>query len=176
MPTYHNVGCGYPNVSASAGRHQSKLDGNQNHHMTISSHIVAAATAATSHIVCPEQRQSISTATALLHAGMTSSPTTTTSTTTITPITTNMTSFAGSTNSNSNSNSNVNSNLLVASNARHEVKLNAMPYVIDLHSLACFLFFNFENFFVLFRFPQACFDVLSVEKTSPWLCNFLFIT
>ncbi|KAL7305486.1 hypothetical protein TKK_0002223 [Trichogramma kaykai] len=63
MPTYHNAGCSYPNITAAAaatGRHaSSKLDGNQNHHSTIPSHIVAAS----SHIVCSFERSSSTTAT-----------------------------------------------------------------------------------------------------------------
>ncbi|XP_034944024.1 tyrosine-protein kinase CSK [Chelonus insularis] len=38
MPTYHNAGAGYPNVSAPA--RQTKVDGNQNHH-TIPSNVTA---------------------------------------------------------------------------------------------------------------------------------------
>lgn len=38
MPTYHNTGGGYPNISATP--RQSKLDGNQNHH-TIPSNITS---------------------------------------------------------------------------------------------------------------------------------------
>ncbi|KAI4491680.1 hypothetical protein M0804_003072 [Polistes exclamans] len=52
MPTYHNAGGGYPNVSAPA--RQAKLDGNQNHHTipsNVTSHPLIQNT--TSHIAPP---------------------------------------------------------------------------------------------------------------------------
>ncbi|XP_031780509.1 tyrosine-protein kinase CSK isoform X2 [Nasonia vitripennis] len=138
MPTYHNAGCGYPNVSAAAARHhQSKLDGNQNHHhhTTIPSHIAAAShivcsfeqhhsrqpsgggTGATSAVIFPSSTTTpllATTASASAAAAATvpaASALTTTSCNNVT--TSNMTSLAGApppANSGANSNSNSNSN------------------------------------------------------------------
>lgn len=118
MPTYHNAGCGYQNVSSAttATRQQSKLDGNQNHH-TIPSYIVAAAS---THLVCQPSCTINSSGSNSSSSIVTSSSS---STSNSSQAAASMTSLLGLPNSNNSNNSNV----LVGNSTRHEVKLNAMP-------------------------------------------------
>lgn len=121
MPTYHNAGGGYPNVSAPA--RQAKLDGNQNHH-TIPSNV-------TSHPLIQNSTQhnvpsNLSTSNIPSH-----------------PVSPTMTTHSNVTSANITSHMNTGSSPVIltsnvtnpsnpaalSANPRHEVKLNAMPYV-----------------------------------------------
>ena len=123
MPTYHNAGGGYPNVSVPA--RQGKLDGNQNHHTTIPSNV-------TSHSLIQNTTQH-SVPTNVIGSNMLPHP--------VSPI---MTSHAGVTSANvtthmnpvpspviltPNVTTNPGNTTAISANPRHEVKLNAMPYV-----------------------------------------------
>lgn len=122
MPTYHNAGGGYPNVSAPA--RQAKLDGNQNHH-TIPSNV-------TSHPLIQNNIQQHSVPSNLTAGSIPShpvSPTMTTHSSVTTSNITHMNTTSSPVILTSNAiNPGVNTTALPA-NPRHEVKLNAMPYV-----------------------------------------------
>lgn len=123
MPTYHNAGGGYPNVSAPT--RQAKLDGNQNHH-TIPSNV-------TSHPLIQNSTQHSvpSNLTASNIPSHTVSPTMTTHSNVTTPnITTHMNTASSPVILTSNVINPGNTNALPI-NPRHEVKLNAMPYVLS---------------------------------------------
>jgi len=131
MPTYHNAGGGYPNVSAPA--RQAKLDGNQNHH-TIPSNV-------TSHPLIQntiqqqqqQQQQQHGLPSNLTTGNIPShpvSPTMTTHSSVTTPsITTHMNTASTPVILTSNIINPGNTTALPV-NPRHEVKLNAMPYVL----------------------------------------------
>lgn len=122
MPTYHNAGGGYPNVSAPA--RQAKLDGNQNHH-TIPSNV-------TSHPLIQNSTQQHSVPSNLTAGNIPShpvSPTMTTHSSVTAPnITTHMNTASTPVILTSNAINPGNTTALPV-NPRHEVKLNAMPYV-----------------------------------------------
>lgn len=121
MPTYHNAGGGYPNVSAPA--RQAKLDGNQNHH-TIPSNV-------TSHPLIQNSTQhnvpsNLSASNIPSHPV---SPTMTTHSNVTTPnITSHMNTGSPPVILTSNV-TNPSNPAALSVNPRHEVKLNAMPYV-----------------------------------------------
>lgn len=125
MPTYHNAGGGYPNVSAPA--RQAKLDGNQNHH-TIPSNV-------TSHPLIQnsiqQQQQQHGVPSNLTTGNIPShpvSPTMTTHSSVTTPsITTHMNTASTPVILTSNTINPSNTTALPV-NPRHEVKLNAMPW------------------------------------------------
>ncbi|XP_067214764.1 tyrosine-protein kinase CSK-like isoform X5 [Linepithema humile] len=126
MPTYHNAGGGYPNVSAPA--RQAKLDGNQNHH-TIPSNV-------TSHPLIQnsiqQQQQQHSVPSNLTAGNIPSHPVSPTMTThsnvTASNITTHMNTASSPVILTSNViNPGANTTALPV-NPRHEVKLNAMPW------------------------------------------------
>lgn len=127
MPTYHNAGGGYPNVSAPA--RQAKLDGNQNHH-TIPSNV-------TSHPLIQnsiqQQQQQHGVPSNLTTGNIPSHPVspimTTHSSVTIPSITTHMNTVSTPVILTSNTINPGNTTALPV-NLRHEVKLNAMPYVL----------------------------------------------
>lgn len=121
MPTYHNAGGGYPNVSAPA--RQAKLDGNQNHH-TIPSNV-------TSHPLIQNSTQH-NVPSNLSASNIPSHPVSPTMTTHSNVTTPNITSHmnTGSTPVILTSNvTNPSNPAALSVNPRHEVKLNAMPYV-----------------------------------------------
>jgi len=133
MPTYHNAGGGYPNVSAPA--RQAKLDGNQNHH-TIPSNV-------TSHPLIQnstqqqQQQQQHSVPSNLSAGNIPSHPVSPTMTTHSSVTTPNITTHVNAAPSPVILTSNVinpgaNTTALPV-NPRHEVKLNAMPYVSSLY-------------------------------------------
>ena len=121
MPTYHNAGGGYPNVSAPA--RQAKLDGNQNHH-TIPSNV-------TSHPLIQNSTQhnvpsNLSASNIPSHPV---SPTMTTHSNVTSPnITSHMNTGSPPVILTSNV-TNPGNPAALSVNPRHEVKLNAMPYV-----------------------------------------------
>ncbi|KAG9436921.1 Tyrosine-protein kinase CSK [Apis mellifera carnica] len=120
MPTYHNAGGGYPNVSAPA--RQAKLDGNQNHH-TIPSNV-------TSHPLIQNSTQH-NVPSNLSASNIPSHPVSPTMTTHSNVTTPNITSHmnTGSTPVILTSNvTNPSNPAALSVNPRHEVKLNAMPW------------------------------------------------
>lgn len=124
MPTYHNAGGVYPNVSAPA--RQAKLDGNQNHH-TIPSNV-------TSHSLIQNSTQQHSVPSNLTAGNIPSHPVSPTMTTHSNVTTPNITTHVNTASSpvilTSNAiNSGANTTSLPV-NPRHEVKLSAMPYVL----------------------------------------------
>ncbi|XP_014600870.1 PREDICTED: tyrosine-protein kinase CSK-like isoform X1 [Polistes canadensis] len=120
MPTYHNAGGGYPNVSAPA--RQAKLDGNQNHHTipsNVTSHPLIQNT--TSHIAPPN----------LSASNIPSHPVSPTMTTHSSVTSSNLTSHLNTASSPVLLTSNVTNpgnTTVLSANPRHEVKLNAMPW------------------------------------------------
>lgn len=122
MPTYHNAGGGYPNVSAAA--RQAKLDGNQNHH-TIPSNV-------TSHPLIQNSTQhnvpsNLSASNIPSHPV---SPTMTTHSNVTSPnITSHMNTGSPPVILTSTNLANPSNPAALSANPRHEVKLNAMPYV-----------------------------------------------
>lgn len=131
MPTYHNAGAGYPNVSAPA--RQSKVDGNQNHH-TIPSNITA-------HSLLQNALQSMQSIQSI-HS-IPSLPSNLTGTNMLPhPVSPIMTTHSSVTSQNIPTHmspmpspviltpsvvTNPNNTTALSANMRHEVKLNAMP-------------------------------------------------
>ncbi|XP_024945239.1 tyrosine-protein kinase CSK isoform X2 [Cephus cinctus] len=122
MPTYHNAGGGYPNVSAAT--HQAKLDGNQNHHTipsSVMSHSLIQNTSQPQHPISSN----------LTAPNVPSHPVSPTMTThsNLTPH--NVASHPNALSSpiilptNATNSGNTPTSLV---NPRHEVKLNAMPW------------------------------------------------
>ncbi|XP_046747462.1 tyrosine-protein kinase CSK isoform X1 [Diprion similis] len=121
MPTYHNTGGGYPNISATP--HQAKLDGNQNHHTipsnltshnSLSQNTTQHIASSNLHTVTPlpvsptmtPHSMSTNVTQSLIHGG-------------------NLTTPAVIMASNSG---NIANPTPMTNNPRHEVKLNAMPW------------------------------------------------
>ncbi|KZC13937.1 Tyrosine-protein kinase CSK, partial [Dufourea novaeangliae] len=121
MPTYHNAGGGYPNVSAPA--RQAKLDGNQNHH-TIPSNV-------TSHPLLQNSTTQHNVPSNLSASNIPSHPVSPTMTThpnvTAPSITSHMNTGSPPVILTTNVTNPSNPTALPV-NPRHEVKLNAMPW------------------------------------------------
>lgn len=123
MPTYHNAGGGYPNVSAPA--RQAKLDGNQNHH-TIPSNVTSHPLIQNSTQQQQQQHSVSSNLTGNIPSHPVSPTMTTHSNVTASNITTHMNTASSPVILTSNA---INPGANTTALPRHEVKLNAMPYV-----------------------------------------------
>lgn len=133
MPTYHNAGGGYRNISAPA-RH-TKVDNNQNHHNTTSSNVVAAQT------IIENAIQSLSLIEESIHSIPSINLSGSNNILSHSVITPNMTTHSGVTSQTVSTGhlSPVTSPVIMApsvvpnskcsieANAKHEVRLNAMP-------------------------------------------------
>lgn len=148
MPTYHNAGGVYPNLSAPA--RQAKLDSNQNHHHTIPSTITNL-----SLLHNTTQHSNSSNLTASNISSHPVSPIMTThSNITSQNVTSHINALPTPVIITSNSTNSGNTNVL-PTNPRHEVKLNAMPYVL----------FWFVYNFIISGWPR---------KFEPYRSNSLF--
>ncbi|KYM97655.1 PREDICTED: tyrosine-protein kinase CSK-like [Cyphomyrmex costatus] len=137
MPTYHNAGGGYPNVSAPA--RQAKLDGNQNHHtipLNVTSHPLIQNNTQQQQQQQQQrqqqQQQQHSVPSNLTPGSIPSHPVSPMMTTHSSVTTSNITTHMNTTSSpvilTSNAiNPGANTTAL-PTNPRHEVKLNAMPW------------------------------------------------
>lgn len=148
MPTYHNAGGVYPNVSAPA--RQAKLDSNQNHHTipsTITNHSLIHNTT--------QHSNSSNHTTSNIPSHPVSPIMTTHSNITSQNVTSHINALSSPVIITSNSTNSGNSNVL-PTNPRHEVKLNAMPYVLYLFFLSYLgspaNFADFEFSLIFFSF------------------------